>query len=237
MQTVSETYRTLMAEGAPKETEAIISESDGSLPVTYTHENIVSASISAAVESKPATVGNCVAKTLNLVLRNPGEVPRMAKIQMRFRLNNGTTQSEWIPKGTFFIDTRDEGNGLLTIVAYDAMLKCDQQFMQSGNQGGWPRRDLAVVNDICTRIGVTLDSRTRPLINAQYQIGYPGFGEGAYSIREVLGIIGGMYAGNWIITDQNTLRLLAYGDIPPETHYLVTEYGDAILIGGYRILV
>ena len=237
MQTVSDTYRALLAAGAPKETQAIISNPNGTSPVTYTHTKIVSASVSAPVENKPATVGNCCAKTLNLVLRNPSEIPRMAMIKMRFRLNDGTTQSEWVPKGTFFIDTRDESNELLTIVAYDAMLKCDQPFMQSGNQGNWPRTDIAVVNDICTRIGVTLDSRTTPIITSGYQVQYPGYGEGAYTIREVLGYIGSMYAGNWIITDQNTLRLIGYGDIPAETNYLVTEDGDAILIGGYRILV
>ena len=57
---------------------------------------------------KAATIGNCIAKELNLVLRNPGEIPRMAEIRMEFRLNSGTQQSEWLPKGTFFIDTRDE---------------------------------------------------------------------------------------------------------------------------------
>ena len=29
-------------------------------------------------------------------------------------------------------------------------------------------------------------------------------------------------AGNWVITDEGRLLLLRYGDIPPETFYLVT---------------
>ena len=232
MQPISLLYRQLLAANAPKEVQAIIAGT------VYGQDKIVSANSKAALMDKAATIGNCVAKELTLVLRNPGEIPRMAQIQMRFRLNNGTQQSEWIPKGTFFIDTRDEGNGVLSIDAFDPMLKCDQSFTTSGEQGTWPRTDVTVVNQICSRIGVTLDSRTAAIITAGYTIQYPGFGEGAYSMREILGFIGSMYAGNWIITDENKLRLLVLGDMPDDTtNLLITEYGEYIVMGGYRIRV
>lgn len=232
MQPISLLYRQLLAANAPKEVQAIIAGT------VYGQDKIVSANSKAALMDKAATIGNCVAKELTLVLRNPGEIPRMAQIQMRFRLNNGTQQSEWIPKGTFFIDTRDEGNGVLSIDAFDPMLKCDQSFTTSGEQGTWPRTDITVVNQICSRIGVTLDSRTAAIITAGYTIQYPGFGEGAYSMREILGFIGSMYAGNWIITDENKLRLLVLGDMPNDTtNLLITEYGEYIVMGGYRIRV
>ena len=232
MQPVSLLYRQLLAANAPKEVQAIIAGT------VYGQDKIVSANSKAALMDKAATIGNCVAKELTIVLRNPGEIPRMAQIQMRFRLNNGTQQSEWLPKGTFFIDTRDEGNGVLSIDAFDPMLKCDQSFTTSGEQGTWPRTDITVVNQICSRIGVTLDSRTAEIITAGYTIQYPGFGEGAYSMREILGFIGSMYAGNWIITDENKLRLLVLGDIPDDTtNLLITEYGEYITMGGFRIRV
>lgn len=232
MQPVSDTYRALRAAGAPKEFQAIIA---GTI---YTALQIVSASSAAAVEAEPATIGNCVAKRLNLVLRNPGEIPRMAQIQMRFRLNNGVTQSEWLPKGTYFIDTRDSSvGGVLSLVAYDAMLKCNQPYLTSGEVGEWPKTDITVAQAIATRIGVTLDSRVTSLMTRAYSVGYPGYGEGAYTIREVLGYIGSMYAGNWVITDEDKLMLIGLGDIPVETNYLVTEDDDYIIIGGYRILV
>ena len=232
MQPVSILYRQLLAANAPKEIQAIIND------VVYDQTKIVSASSKAALMDKAATIGNCVAKELNLVLRNPGDIPRMAEIRMQFRLNNGTQHSEWIPKGTFFIDTRDEGNGVLSIDAFDPMLKCDQSFTTSGEQGTWPRTDITVVNQICSRIGVTLDSRTAAIITAGYTIQYPGFGEGAYTMRELLGFIGSMYAGNWIITEENKLRLLVLGDMPDDsTSLLITEYGEYITMGGFRIRV
>ena len=230
MQPVSATYNALLAAGAPKEVRVIIAGT------TYTQAKIVSATIKASLMEQAASIGNAVAKELDLVLRNYGSIPRMAQIQVQFRLNDGTTQSEWLPKGTFFIDTRDEGNGVISITAYDPMLKADQSYTTNGNQGGWPKTDLQVVQTICSRIGVTLDSRTTAIMTQGYRIEYPGYGDGAYTMRELLQFIASAYAGNFYITDENKLLLVGLGDFPPETNYLVTENGDALLIGGYKIL-
>lgn len=235
MQPTSETYKALMALNAPKQVRAVIAG------VTYDQDHIVSATTRASMLDGKKKIGGCIAKELHLVLRNPGVIPRMAQIQMRFRLNNGAgdaNKSEWLPKGVYYIDTRDEGNGVLSIDAFDPMLMTEQQFTQSGNQGFWPRTDASVVNEIAERIGVDVDARTTAILTRGYQIQYPGYGEGAMSCREVLGYIGQMYAGNWIITDENKLRLIVYGDIPPKgTNLLVTEGGDYITMGGYRIRV
>lgn len=231
MQTTSATYNALLAAGAPKEVRCIIAGT------TYGQDKIVSATIRASLMEQAATIGNAVAKQLDITLRNYGNIPRMAQIQVQFRLKQGNTASEWLPKGTFFIDTRDEGNGVISITAYDPMLKADQSYTTSGSQGGWPKTDLQVVQAICSRIGVTLDPRTTAIMTNGYRIEYPGFGEGAYTMRELLQFIASAYAGNFYITDENKLLLVGLGDIPPETNYLVEEHGDYILIGGYRILV
>ena len=241
MQPTSETYKALLAAGAPKEYRALIYRTTSSYNV-YDNTKIVSASTRAAMLDAKLTVGNCIAKELHLVLRNligMPTIPRMAQIRMQFRLNDGITQSEWIPKGTFFIDTRDESyGGVLQIDAFDPMLKAEQPFQQSGEQGQWPRTDITIVNQVASRIGVTVDSRTTAIITKGYQIPYPGYGEGAYTCRELLGYIGSMYGGNWVITDENKLRLIILGDIPPgDTNLLVDQYGDYITIGGYRIIV
>lgn len=250
MQPTSETYKALLAAGAPKQYRALIYRTTSSYNV-YDNTKIVSASTRAAMLDSKLTIGNCIAKELHLVLRNLTGmpiIPRMAQIRMQFRLNDGVTQSEWLPKGTFFIDTRDESyGGVLQIDAFDPMLKAEQSFTQPGNQGNWPRSDITVVNQIASRIGVTVDARTVAIITNNYQIPYPGIvledgtqktGNGAYTCRELLGYIGTMYGGNWIITDENKLRLIVLGDIPAgDTSLLVDQYGDYITIGGYRIIV
>lgn len=242
MQPTSETYKALLAAGAPKEYRALIYRTSSSYNI-YNNTKIVSATTRAAMLDSKLTIGNCIAKELNLVLRNLSGIltiiPRMAQIRMQFRLNDGATQSEWLPKGTFFIDTRDESyGGVLAIDAFDPMLKAEQSFTRPGEQGQWPRSDITIVNLIASRIGVTVDARTTAIITNNYQIPYPGYGDGAYTCRELLGYIGTMYGGNWIITDENKLRLIILGDIPAgDTNLLVTQNGDFITIGGYRIIV
>lgn len=241
MQPTSETYKALLAAGAPKEVRVLIYRSASAYNI-YGQDKIVSAKTRAAMLGNKLSIGNCAAKELNLVLTNytgMPAIPRMAKIVMQFRLNDGATQSEWLPKGTFFIDTRDESyGGVLTIDAFDPMLKTEKPFMQSGDQGMWPRTDATIVSQIASRIGVTVDPRTTEIINRSYLVQYPGYGDEAYSVREVLGFVGSMYGGNWIITDENKLRLIVLGDIPGAGEgWLVTQSGDYITMGGYRIRV
>lgn len=232
MQYTSDKYRALLAAGAPKEVQAIIAG------VVYDQTRIVSATSRAGMLDGDKPIGGCIAKELSLVLRTPGVIPRMAEIQMRYRLNDGTNYSEWVPKGHFFIDTRDEGNGVLSLDAFDPMLKTEQPFTTDGIQGYWPRTDIDVVETIAARIGVEVDERTTWLMNKSFQVQYPGYGEGAMSCRTILGYIGQAYTGNWIITDENKLRLIVYGDIPSAGNsLLVTEGGDYIVMGGYRIRV
>ena len=244
MQITSETYKTLIAKGTnvtSKEVRATIGLDN------YYQDQLVEVKTTSALMTGDTLIGNCIASTLDIKIRNPNTIPRMAQINVEVRLDDGETQSEWLPKGTYFIDTRAIEDDVLHIVAYDAMLKTEQSFTQAGDQGEWPRTDITVVNQIAQRIGVSVDARTTAMLNKGYLVQYPGIvletgtpkysADGAYTMREVLGFIGGLYAGNWIITDENNLRLIGLGDIPAETYYLIEEHGDAILIGGVKILV
>lgn len=260
MQQTSQLYNSLLAAGAPKEVRALIYRNASNYNI-YGQDKIASATTRASMLDSSLGIGNCIAKELNLVLRNFAgmpTIPRMAKIIMQFRLNDGSQHSEWLPKGTFFIDTRDESyEGVLTINAFDPMLKSEQSFTKPGEQGQWPRPDIravsdtrkpdGVVNTIAAAMGVEIDQRTFAIMNKGYGINYPGIvlgddtpqysQDGAMSMRQVLGYIGAMYGGNWIITDENKLRLIVLGDIPKFQSLLIDENGNYITMGGYQIYV
>ena len=191
------------------------------------------------VGSKPS-VGGCVSRQIDIMIKPKGTIPRMAEIKLETRLvlkdfvtGEITSTSEWLPKGTFYIDTRqtDKVSGALIIHGYDAMLKAEQPFLTDTTEDDWPKPMDEVVAEIAQRMGVTVDSRT--VVSHTLQAGYPL----EYTMREVLGFIASAHAGNWIITDAGELRLVGLADIPPETFYLVTEDGDAILFGDTRILI
>ena len=242
MQTTSALYKALLNEKTTrKETKVVIAGED------YLQNRIFSASDSLGTFSAgTACVGSAVSRELNLVLRDAGEIPKAAEMDVFIRLVNGAQASEWLPKGVYFIDTRDQRAGIdkLTIRGYDCIRKASVRFTDAGSQGTWPRTDLAVVQEIARRIGAKevngsrIDPRTLAILTAGYQVPYPGFGDKAYTMREMLGYIGAMYAGNWITNDVGQLRLLLLGDIPEETGLLIDENADYIVLGSdTRIIV
>lgn len=241
MQATSDLHKKLLRNPAHlKEARALIAGD------VYENDRVVSIRPAGGMFRDKPGIGGTVCRELDITLRDPGAIPRAAEIKIEMRLvvkdelaEHILQAAEWLPKGTFYIDTRkdDKETGGLVIHAVDAMRKTETPFMRPGDQGEWPRTDISVVEEICERIGVTLAPRTRAVLTRGYLVQYPGFGDGAYTMREVLGYVGAMYAGNWVINDLGQAQLLMLGDIPPETHYLIEEHGDIILIGGVRILV
>jgi hypothetical protein len=201
--------------------------------VEYTEENILSLSTTVSLcADKPAAVGVCAAKEFDLTVIDKGDIPRMAEIAVFVRPLSDTENGEWLPKGTFFIDTRrkDTSSGALVIHGYDAMLKMEKAFLEDDEDlTGWPKTMPEVMAEIAARIGVELDERN---VLRDYLVEPPV----GYTMREVAGWIAAAHAGNWTITDAGKLRLVRLN--ANFTGFLVDEYGRALLFDdGTRILV
>ena len=280
MQTVSALYTQILEEGGHHEVKLEING------VVYDMDKLISMQTSHALYDGAVSVGNTIAGTIDVqLIANSNSIPTMAELRPYVRAVDDTRQSEWLPRGVYWIDTReyDKETGILTLTGMDAMLKGEQDYMTTGNQGSWPLVDRNVLCDIAVKMGLGsnrfvaienpsgnpktkgwyyksgssyylskdtsvqssttyyeknnagIDSRT--VLNKYYKVGYPGVGEGAYTVREVLGYIGSMYAGNWVINEQGQLRLIVLGDIPPETNYLITQDNYRIVLGADRIVL
>lgn len=229
MQETSALYQSLLRTwGTEREHRAVIGGQ------TYGQDRLVSCQTSRALfTGDTLAVGGCYAGQLSLSLREPGDVPRMAEIKLYTRLVNGEQASEWLPAGVYYIDTRDmdKVSGVLSLTGYDAMLKAEQVYLREGDVGQWPRSMPVVVQDICARMDVTLDSRT--VLSPAYMVEYPN----DYTMREILGYIGAAHGGNWAMTPTGCLRLVTLAELPPETSLLIDDQGDAILMGEVRIIV
>ena len=127
-----------------------------------------------------------------------------------YRLVLGSSQSEWITLGTFYIDTRtvDRANGALILNCYDRMLVADgaggRNYADLTGFTTWPQPQASVAAEIAAIMGVTVDARTVIRSGAGYTVEYPN----DLTMREVLGYIGVANAGNWCITPANALRLV-----------------------------
>ena len=150
---------------------------------------------------------------------------------------SGLLRSEWIPQGVFWVDTKeytqnDDGLNLVSIHGFDAMLMTEQIYPNVDHE--WVDvKDIEVVEEIAGILGVNIDPRTYEVITRGYIIPAPI----GYSLREVLGNIAGMYAGNFVFNYDGELLLVTINSAPPETSYLTDEFGYVILCGGDRILV
>ena len=174
--------------------------------------------------------GNAYTASLTLSLF-ADNIPRAATIRRYIRLRNGNQASEWLPKGTFFANTRSDDDGYWTIEAYDSMRKAEVVWTPDQSLE-FPLSMPAAAAEFARILGVELDPRT--VLNGKYTIDYPA---NDYTIRNELCFIAAAHGGNWIITDENKLYLVPLLSAPAETNYLVEEYGDAITFGGDRILV
>lgn len=219
MHNTSSLYQTILAGAHRKEIKVVINN------VTYDQSYIVNCKTSISVfnsSSDLPNMGGCTSAQLDLSLVNvdSNNIPKAAEIKVYYRLVNNTQQSEWIQKGIFYIDTRSiDKDNVLEIHAYDAMIKTENtMYLSAGDQGSWPKTDSQVVSIIATAIGCTVDSRTTALMNRSYTVEYPGYGDSGYTIREVLGFIGTMYGGNWVISDDGALLLISLYDTTRDTY-------------------
>lgn len=237
---VSQTWNDIVSGAKPHwfNTRAIING------VTYAQSQIMSLSTEWRMfsEEQP-TVGSCLSAELSMKMLKPSaQIPRMALIRPEVQVTNGTDTSEWIPQGYYYIDTREESKNddnlpVISFHAYDSMLKSEQTFPST--QGGWPRTDINTVKLIAYYMGLQssanstagIDQRTIDLMTSGYSISAPI----GYTMRETLGNIAAMYAGNWIVTIENKLLLVPINGIPVETSLLVDESGNIITFGGDAI--
>ena len=297
------------------------------------------------------SIGGAVAGTIDCVIlpTNADAIPPMARMAVEVQAVSDTLESEWIPKGTYYIDTREQSENaenlkLLKIHGYDAMLKFEQMYpgdnsifapddivvdgvrtynspylkdsdlsirigttnIYSGLYWGigqsadeeslmpldesnysvdsngislsaewlndlnagtyciysaveweigaetvytfsrigyfrviaqdtsdYPMLDVDMVSLMAQTIGITVDQRTIDIMDAGFEFQLPT----GYTMREMLGYIASAYGGNFVISDEGKLLLIALGDFPPETNYLIDEHNNVLVFGDTRILV
>ena len=200
MNTTSELYKSILAGNHSFEVKVNIGSIDYGMDVLTSMRSSRSAFGSGSPHLGLAPAGDL---TLSLYV-DSSSVPRMATIRPYVRAVNDTQQSEWIAKGVYYIDTReaDTFSGLLTLHAYDAMLKGEQAYPSTTHI--WPYSDLNVVTEIASFLGVAVDAQTTSLMTAGFMIPLPA----QYTLRETLQYIAALYGGSFVLTDANTLRLV-----------------------------
>ena len=194
---------------------------------------LMSVSTSHAVFNKDyPTVGSAVSGEINVQMFRPiNDVPKMARLALFVRATDGVRFSEWLPKGIYYIDTRETSHNsndldIMTIHGYDAMLMFEVDY-PSDSVNDYPLLDTTMVKFLADSIGIDVDPRTYERMGKGYTFPLPV----GYSSREVLGIIAASYGGNFIISDEGNLLLIRLSDLPKENNYLIDQVGDVLVFG------
>ncbi len=197
--------------------------------VRYGPEAVVRHSVTRALFEEFG-FGNANSARLELTLA-ADSIPRAAEIRRYVRLVNGEEASPWLWDGQFFTNRRAEENGLWTLEAFDVLRKAEAVW-EPGEELAFPLSMPAAAAELARLLGCALDSRTE--LDPAYTVDHPPTDT---TVRQELQYIAAAHGGNWTVTGRGELLLVPLGSEPKETHYLVTERGGAITLGGVRILV
>lgn len=229
MQSVSTLYKRLLADPEHvREAKVNIAGTE------YGQDRIFTCSVSGDL-FPDAAAGGTISREIDLTIEPNGPIPRMAQISLFSRLSSGGEVSEWLPRGVYYVDTREtsQATGLLSIHGFDAMLKAEETWLDpSDNTGEWPISQKTAVEDIAGRMGISVDPRSQ--FRSGYRVEYPN----DLTMREVLKYIALCHGGNWSMTGDGQLLLTPLGGLPEETSYLIDGMdGGAILFGEVRLIV
>lgn len=200
----------------------------------YAAQDIVSCEIERNLLENTAEVGNATAAVLTLEINQGETIPKRAKVVVQYRLILDDARTDYIPKGTYWINTREKDGRYLKLTCYDAMLMAQQDYLGDVTADDWPQQETACVTEIAQRIGVEIDPRTQIGTGGNHQVSMPV----GRTMREVLEQIAAANGGNWCITPAGKLLLVPFagtGDVLPAVSG-APDCGDVQAITGVRVV-
>ena len=200
----------------------------------YTGEDIVSCEIERDLLENTVEVGNATAAVLTLEINQKGTIAKRAKVVVQYRLVLDDAKTDYIPQGTYWINTREASGRYLKLTCYDAMLMGQQNYLSDTTADDWPKQESDCVAEIAQRIGVELDSRSSIGTGDNHTVSMPV----GRTMRDVLQQIGAANGGNWCITPAGKLHLVPLagtGDSLPEVSG-APDCGAAQSITGVRVV-
>ena len=200
----------------------------------YAAQDTVSCEIERNLLENTAEVGNATAAVLTLEINQGETIPKRAKVVVQYRLMLDDARTDYIPKGTYWINTREKDGRYLKLTCYDAMLMAQQDYLGDVTADDWPQQETACVTEIAQRIGVEIDPRTQIGTGDNHQVSMPV----GRTMREVLEQIAAANGGNWCITPAGKLLLVPFagtGDVLPAVSG-APDCGDVQAITGVRVV-
>lgn len=176
--------------------------------VDYTKNDFSDVPIIERPLMQEPSIGRCCTANLTLTIRQKAGVtiPKAAPVSVFCWLENSAGEkSGELELGHFFISRRSGNGALLAMTCRDGMAKAGQTYQDKTAYTEWPVAMTDVVAEICSIMGVELDSRTVIQTGDDYKVSFPNEDT---LITEILSGIAAAHGGNFVITETGKLRLV-----------------------------
>ena len=183
------------------------------------NDNIISASIDIGAKSGGLEIGRAYCAKLTLRLFGGASVSQsdQVKIGVGFLGADGTV-SKWVQLGVFYVDTVKKSDNIITITAYDRMLRAQKFYTSSLT---YPCKMSDMLGEICGQMGiVTVGGFALPIDPVILRMPVKGQDSDGntvlYTRREVLSYIASACAGNFFFNGDGQLDLTDFSAVSEE---------------------
>lgn len=153
-------------------------------------------------------IGNTPCFTMECCLRQKeADIPKGAWLELQIRLQNSTQFTDWVSLGKFKVNKRVKyPDGWVKLSCRDRMQMANQLFIkdESVDVTTWPKPMNEVMSMSLDIMGITLDPSTTINEGEGWVVSLPL----GLSIRTIWSSIAAAHGGNFIITPQDTLKLI-----------------------------
>jgi len=156
--------------------------------VEYGADSIVEFTIDEAItESDDFSIGNAIPARLDISFRTTDKFPVNSEIRPFLRLKGSTADTEWLPLGFFYIDSRKFENDVWKFTCYDKLMQANQPW-KTNLMLPAPMRD--VIDEICEQLSISLCPDT---VIKHYEVPLMTHD---FTMRQVIGYIAACHAAN-----------------------------------------
>ncbi len=156
--------------------------------VEYGADSIVEFTVDEAItESDDFSIGNAIPARLDISFRTTDEFPVNSEIRPFLRLKGSMADTEWLPLGFFYIDSRKFENDVWKFTCYDKLMQANQPWKTSLMLPA-PMRD--VIDEICEQLSISLCPDT---VIKHYEVPLMTHD---FTMRQVIGYIAACHAAN-----------------------------------------
>ena len=197
--------------GREFETKAIVGG------VTYDKTAVVEFDIEESlIASEEFLLGTTIASKLQITIRTTNTITDDAKVEPFVRLNGDSGYTDWVPLGSYYIDSKSYQDGIWHLTCFDKLVESQKLYVSSL---AYPATMAAVFAEICSQLSYAVDSSV--IINPTYMIAIKPVDT---SSRDMLGYIAAAHAACVRMTKDNKIAFVKFATGENPTSITASDY-------------